>query len=144
VARAHERREVGEPGDLRQDLRATDGVPTDDCALAAVERSGEVEDRGRHRELADVVEDRDELELEHLVRGQLQLVTDRAAVDREAVGVLGRPDVVVAQRVDQLGDRLLDRLASVRLRRGSDGGAPQERGELWRARIGHERGVLPG
>ena len=103
VARAHERREVPQAGDLGEDLRAADRVRAHDDALAAVQRPREVEDPSRHGELADVVQDRHELELEHHVGREPQLLADLPAVHGEAVGVVRRAGVVVAQRVDELG-----------------------------------------
>jgi hypothetical protein len=50
--------------------------------------------------------------------------------------------VVAAQRLDELGDRALDRVARVGLGSARSRRALDERGELGRG-ISHERGVLP-
>src|SRR6185436_15104658 len=89
------------------------------------------------RELADVVQDRDELELEQDVRREPQLGPDAPAVPGQPVGVIGRAAVVRAQRGDQLDGRALDRRAGVRTGVLEPRRAVEQSRQRWRSRVGH-------
>src|SRR3954471_5758486 len=97
VRRAHEEREVLEPGDLGEQLLAGDRVAPDPRALLRVERPLPVEEVRVDRELADVVQHRDELDLGRLERVQGQALGDVARERGQAVAVVGRRRVVAAQ-----------------------------------------------
>src|SRR3954471_21463691 len=101
VRRAHEEREVLEPGDLGEQLLAGDRVAPDPRALLRVERPLPVEEVRVDRELADVVQHRDELDLGRLERVQGQALGDVARERGEAVAVIGRRRVVAAELARQ-------------------------------------------
>jgi len=100
-------------------------------------RSVRVEDAGRHRQLADVVEDRHELELEELVGREMQLLADRAAGGGEPVRVVRGAEVVDPQRLDELRDRRLDGRAHAVARTTRGGRAIEQYGDVRGGGLGH-------
>src|SRR3954469_9231376 len=101
VRRAHEEGEVLEAGDLGQQLLAGDRVAADARALLRVERPLPVEEMRVDRELADVMQDRDELDLGRLERVEGQALGDVARERGETVAVIGRRRVVAAELARQ-------------------------------------------
>src|SRR3954471_395790 len=97
VRRAYEEGEVLEAGDLGEQLLAGDRVAANPRALLRVERPLPVEEVRVDRELADVVQHRDELDLGRLERVQGQALGDVARERGQAVAVVGRRRVVAAQ-----------------------------------------------
>jgi hypothetical protein len=106
VVEADEQRHRLQARDAGDDLGPPHGVEAHDLHLVLVQRPGLAEDRGRHPDLAHVVQARRELELEQVRGGQAELlaraIRERRHDVRVALGlVVGR-----LQRPDEAGDLL--------------------------------------
>ena len=106
MGRADEVREVLEPGDLGEKLLPGDGVAADPRPLRLVERALPVEEAGVDRQLADVVEHGDELDLGRVERPEAEPLGHVARQRRETVAVVGRRRVMQAQLTGERVDGL--------------------------------------
>ena len=87
VAGAHDRAHVGEPIDRREDLLAQLRVLLDDLELLVRERPRLVQDLGGNPDLADVVEERRELEPLERVPVEAELAADEQRHVGDPAGV---------------------------------------------------------
>ena len=103
VVRPHDRHEVAQRLDRREDRPTDRGVGAHDHPLVGAQRAGLVQDRVRHADLADVVQQRTELDATQLVRRKPHLVRDRPRERGDPRGVAAG---VWIARVDRGGERL--------------------------------------
>ena len=109
VLGAHRGREVRERGDRADDALAHRGVRVHDPPLRLRQRAGLLQDRVGDAELADVVQQRDLGDLDHLALGEAELLRHGGGDADDRLGVLGG---VVLARLERREQRLAgDRLA---------------------------------
>ena len=120
VTGADDRADVAELVDRREDLRAQLRVHLDQRALVVVERAGLQEDRVRDADLADVVEERAELEALERLTVEPELGADLERGVRDPARMRGRVLVArlerVRERLDRGEERALERLEARRVR----------------------------
>ncbi len=102
VARAHDRPDVGQPLDRRQDLLAELRMPLDDLELLVGQRPRLAQDLRGHADLADVVEERTELEPLHRLAVELQLTADE---QRDVGDPAGMRRGVLVVRLERVRER---------------------------------------
>ena len=93
---------------MHEDLLALDRVAAHDVALEVVQRARVVEDRAVDRELADVVQDGDQLDLRRGERVEPHVLGDPARELRQAMAVVGGRAVMGPQLGGEHADRPAD------------------------------------
>ena len=87
--RAGHRRDVAERGDAREDVAAVRRMAPDRGPFVGVGLSGLVEDLVRHRELADVVQQRRPAQPAAVILGQTHFLGDHVRIERHAARMVG-------------------------------------------------------